>query len=95
VIVLDTSILSLAFRRRRRDAHVPPQVAALHKLIDDDTPLDRLMRKYASVPMSLVDACLVRMAELSAESVVLTLDHDFRPYRKSGWQVVPVIMDGS
>jgi predicted nucleic acid-binding protein len=57
-------------------------------------PLARLMRKYASVPMSLADACLVRMAELSPQSAVLTLDRDFRLYRKSGRQVVPVIMPG-
>jgi predicted nucleic acid-binding protein len=52
----------------------------------------RLLRKYANVPMSLADGCLVRMAELSAESTILTLDHDFRLYRKSGRHVVPAIM---
>ena len=52
----------------------------------------RLIRKYASVPMSLADGCLVRMAELSPESTILTLDRDFRLYRKSGRHVVPVIM---
>ncbi len=55
-------------------------------------PLARFMRKYANVPMSLADACLVRMAELSAESMILTLDHDFRIYRKNGRHVMPVIM---
>jgi predicted nucleic acid-binding protein len=55
-------------------------------------PLADLVGKYASVPMSLADACLVRMAELSAESMILTLDRDFRLYRKSGRHVVPVIM---
>ncbi len=39
VIVLDTSILSLAFRRRPPDEGTPPQVAALRKLIADDVPL--------------------------------------------------------
>lgn len=34
----------------------------------------------------------VGMAELFAESSVLTLDHDFRLYRKSGRHVVPVMM---
>lgn len=39
--MLDTSILSLAFRRRRWDpgAEEPPPVAALRKLIADDAPL--------------------------------------------------------
>jgi predicted nucleic acid-binding protein len=62
------------------------------QLLDHVEPLDGLLRKYANVPMSLADACLVRMAELSAESTLLTLDHDFRLYRKSGRHVLPVIM---
>jgi len=52
----------------------------------------RLVRKYANVPMSLTDGCLVRMAELSAESVILTLDRDFRLYRKAGRHMVPTIL---
>ena len=52
----------------------------------------RLMCKYSSVPMSLADGCLVRMAELSPEIAILTLDRDFRLYRKSGRHVLPVIM---
>jgi hypothetical protein len=40
VIVLDTSILSLAFRRRRPETgDEPPPLAALRKLIADDAPL--------------------------------------------------------
>ena len=41
----------------------------------------KLMSKYADVPMSVADACLVRMAELEARSTVVTLDGDFRIYR--------------
>jgi predicted nucleic acid-binding protein len=50
-----------------------------------------LLKKYADVPMSVADACLVRMAELTAHSTVLTLDHDFRIYRKHGRQVIPLL----
>ena len=42
--------------------------------------------------MSLADACLVRMAELYSESKVLTLDSDFRIYRKNRNQAIAVIM---
>jgi len=42
-------------------------------------------------PMSLADACLVRMAELYDEAAVLTLDSDFTIYRKNGRQVIPLI----
>ena len=52
----------------------------------------RLLKKYADVPMSLADACLVRMTELDRDTKVLTLDADFRIYRRNRRQVVPVIM---
>ena len=54
--------------------------------------LRTLVAKYASVPMSLADACLVRMVELDPRASVLTLDEDFRVYRRSGRLIVPVIM---
>ena len=47
-----------------------------------------LMKKYANVPMSLADACLVRMTELHAESVVFTFDTDFDIYLRHGRQIV-------
>jgi predicted nucleic acid-binding protein len=47
------------------------------------------MTKYASVPMSLADACLVRMSELHAKAKVLTLDSDFRIYRRNRRQSIP------
>ncbi len=53
-----------------------------------------LMRKFATVPMALADACLVRMSELDTTSVILTLDSDFRIYRRNRRQVVPTIMPG-
>jgi len=37
----------------------------------------QLLRRYQSVPMSLADACLVRMAEMHPDAFVLTLDSDF------------------
>jgi predicted nucleic acid-binding protein len=48
-----------------------------------------LMQKYADVPMSLADACLVRMSEALADPVILTTDADFRIYRRHSRQVVP------
>jgi uncharacterized protein len=51
-----------------------------------------LMKKFASVPMSLADACVVRMTELDPKSVVLTLDSDFKVYRRNKRQVVPTLM---
>jgi predicted nucleic acid-binding protein len=54
--------------------------------------IDTLIERYRNVPMSLADACLVRMAELYVESPVMTLDSDFRIYRKHGRQLIPTIM---
>lgn len=51
-----------------------------------------LMEKYADVPMSLADACLVRMTEIFSNPVILTTDSDFRVYRRHGRQVVPCRM---
>jgi predicted nucleic acid-binding protein len=53
-----------------------------------------LMKKFRDVPMSLADACLVRMTELDQQSVVLTLDSNFRVYRRNRRQVVPTISPG-
>jgi predicted nucleic acid-binding protein len=54
-------------------------------------PVTKLMEKYSEVPMSLADACLVRMTEALAEPVILTTDTDFRIYRRHGRQVVPCV----
>jgi len=50
-----------------------------------------LMRRYARVPMSLADACLVRMTELLDDAVLLTFDSDFRIYRKHTRKVIPLL----
>jgi predicted nucleic acid-binding protein len=50
-----------------------------------------LMNRYESVPMSLADACLVRMAELTPFAPVFTLDEDFRIYRKNRTEPIEAI----
>ena len=54
-----------------------------------------LMIRYANVPMSLADACLVRMSELYPNSAVLTADSDFNIYRRHTRQIIPVLMPTS
>jgi len=46
--------------------------------------LRKLLQKYRDTPMSLADACVVRMAEIHDRHAVLTLDSDFSVYRKNG-----------
>lgn len=79
-----TPQLSAMIRRRAVavDFELRPNVEAVVRLIE----------KYADVPMSLADACLVRMTELLADAVILTTDGDFRVYRRNGRQVVPCVM---
>jgi predicted nucleic acid-binding protein len=54
--------------------------------------LEKLVRKYQDLPMSLADACLVRMAEIHSTAAVLTLDRHFEVYRKHGRQGIEVVM---
>lgn len=60
-------------------------------LADHHNAILTMVRRYTDVPMSLADACLVRLAELYPQSSVLTLDSDFSVYRKNGRQVIDVL----
>jgi len=51
----------------------------------------KLTQKYSDVPMSLADACLVRMTETLADPILLTTDADFRIYRRHSRHVVPCL----
>lgn len=63
---------------------------ALH-VADHLSSLHSLHRKYRDRPMSLADACIVRMAELYSHHAVLTLDSDFAVYRKHGRESLTLI----
>lgn len=65
------------------------------QLRDEIEFIEQLMQRYSSVPMSLADACLVRMSEIYPNASVLTIDSDFRIYRKLRNQQIPVIMPDS
>jgi uncharacterized protein len=60
-------------------------------LADHHSAILKMVQRYTDVPMSLADACLVRLAEIYPQSPVLTLDSDFEVYRKNGRQVIEVI----
>lgn len=62
------------------------------RLNEEVVQIGELLNRYQSVPMSLADACLVRMAQQYEGSFVLTLDSDFRIYRKNRNEMIPVIM---
>jgi len=67
-------------------------VLSLPFRIDDSfDQIKWLLQKYSDIPMALADACLVRMSELYINSQVLTLDNDFKIYRKNKRQVIPLL----
>ena len=51
----------------------------------------KLLEKYADIPMSLADACLVRMTETLADPVLYTVDSDFRIYRRNSRLTIPCV----
>jgi predicted nucleic acid-binding protein len=60
-------------------------------LMTERGAVGRLLRKYADRPMSLADACLVRLAELNDTASILTIDGDFAVYRKHGRRAIALI----
>jgi predicted nucleic acid-binding protein len=79
-----TSGLSALLQRRTVLANI--------NLNDGMESVLKLLQKYADVPMSLADACLVRMTETLSDPLVLTTDSDFRIYRRHSRQVIPCVM---
>jgi uncharacterized protein len=82
----------------------PPQARALDQLLrrghlrlalnlsDELERVLDLRTRYANVPMSLADACIVRMSETLPDPTVVTTDTDFRIYRRHGRDTIPVLL---
>lgn len=60
-------------------------------LEEDASAIESLMQRYADTPMSLADACLVRLSERFQDCRLFTLDADFEHYRRNGRQVIPLL----
>ncbi len=60
-------------------------------LAEEIQAIQQLMKTYRNIPMSVADACLVRMAEVHENSKVMTLDSDFVVCRKSRRRVIPLL----
>ena len=67
------------------------QVVIQFDLDAELTTVVALLTCYQSVPVSLADAELVRMAELYSNSFVFTLDSDFQIYRKNRNHPIPLL----
>jgi uncharacterized protein len=65
------------------------------KIEENIGALRKLMHKFRDMPMSLADACVVRIAEIYEHHAVLTLDADFTVYRKHGRTPLALITPGN
>ena len=68
------------------------QITIPFSLTNEMAEVEVLMKRYENVPISLADACLVRMSELISGSLILTLDSDFRIYRKNRNEAIDLII---
>ena len=51
----------------------------------------RFDEEVRNIPMSLADACLVRLSELNPKHRLVSFDSDFKVYRKHGNRVIPLL----
>jgi predicted nucleic acid-binding protein len=90
-----TEACFLTARNRVSPVHVVETVARGvirldFQLSEEIEAVRDLMARYASVPMSLADACLVRLAEMTGLPIC-TLDSDFAIYRAQRRRPLTVI----
>ena len=100
LLTCEPVLTEAAFLLKREGREADPLFALLERGViriaidvqQEQADLRALMRRYRNRPMSLADACLVRLSELHASGEVFTLDSDFRIYRRHGNKVIPVLM---
>jgi predicted nucleic acid-binding protein len=54
-------------------------------------PLQELARRYADRHPDLADLCLIRMSELFPRHLIVTVDSDFKVYRRNKREVIPLL----
>jgi uncharacterized protein len=102
LLTCEPVLTEAAFLLKREGRETDPLFALLERRVlrvgleiqEQLADLRALMRRYRDRPMSLADACLVRLAELNPGSTIFTLDTDFRIYRRHGNRVISVLMPG-
>lgn len=99
LVTCEAVLTEVAFlvSRAGADPSVVPQLVTrgfvtVAKLFDDDAAqIVRLMARYRNVPMSLTDACLVKLVERTPNATLFTLDSDFSIYRQKGRRLIPLL----
>lgn len=100
LLTCEPVLTEAAFLLKREGRDTDPLFALLDRGViriglsiqEQQADLRALMRRYRNRPMSLADACLVRLSEIHAAAELLTLDSDFRIYRRHGNRVIPLRM---
>jgi len=100
LLTCEAVIAEACFLARKLGAGSPVVVEMIRRgaitpafsLADESAAIARLMKRYGNLPISLADACLVRMSEIYSDSEVMTVDSDFRIYRRHGRRVIPALM---
>ena len=100
LLTCEAVLTEASFLLKREGIEADPLFALLERGVirialdvqEEQADLRALMRRYRNRPMSLADACLVRLSELETAGEILTLDSDFRIYRRHGNKVIPVLM---
>jgi predicted nucleic acid-binding protein len=82
-------LLGSAGRASLRTACRRCALRTVNVFLEEVDPVMDLLDKYENVPMSLADACIVRMTEVLPDALVLTTDEDFKIYRRHSRKVVP------
>ena len=68
-------------------------VTVAFRLADELEPVQRVITRYGPSRTDLADACLVRMSEVYADPVVVTIDSQFRDvYRRLGRKTIPTVL---
>ena len=84
-VLTETCFLLKGHARARLQMRLWIQSGFVRHVALDETAVLRalaLMERYANVPMSFADACLVGLAESTAGARIFTLDRDFLIYRQ-------------
>ncbi len=100
LLTCEPVLTEAAFLLKREGRDAEPLFALLERGVirialavqEEQADLRALMHRYRQRPMSLADACLVRLSEIHMAAEVITLDSDFRIYRRHGNRVIPVRM---
>lgn len=100
LLTCEPVLTEAAFLLKRERRPADPLFALLERGViriglsvqDEQADLRALMQRYRNRPMSLADACLVRLSEMHTASEVFTLDSDFRIYRRHTNKSIPLLM---